>query len=201
MWNLPGSGIEPVSPTLAGRFFITEPPGKPCDSFWVDFLVRCSVYQGLFFCLWVSSYFSSCAENSLLRGIVCAPLKSQGGCLWGSTSGLSILFWSPTSVTSHWYHLVIVCIYRKSWNQVTWVLQCCCSVSKLFWIFWFLCLLSPYPECTCIMASVMPYCLWPEKTEKYRRIWCFSTHLYISSTWHSSKPLNCWKKTCVLKDS
>ena len=23
-------GIEPVSPALAGRFFITEPPGKPC---------------------------------------------------------------------------------------------------------------------------------------------------------------------------
>ena len=28
-WNLPGSGIEPVSPAVAGRFFITEPPGKP----------------------------------------------------------------------------------------------------------------------------------------------------------------------------
>ena len=29
MWDLPGLGIELVSPTLAGRFFITEPPGKP----------------------------------------------------------------------------------------------------------------------------------------------------------------------------
>jgi len=28
MWGLPGSRIEPASPTLAGRFFITEPPGK-----------------------------------------------------------------------------------------------------------------------------------------------------------------------------
>ena len=28
MWDLPGSGIEPVSPVLACRFFITEPPGK-----------------------------------------------------------------------------------------------------------------------------------------------------------------------------
>ena len=25
MWNLPGSGIKPVSPALAGRFFTTEP--------------------------------------------------------------------------------------------------------------------------------------------------------------------------------
>ena len=29
MGNLPGSGIEPMSPALAGGFFTTEPPGKP----------------------------------------------------------------------------------------------------------------------------------------------------------------------------
>ena len=29
MWDLPGSGIEPVSPALAGGFFTTEPPRKP----------------------------------------------------------------------------------------------------------------------------------------------------------------------------
>ena len=28
--NLPGSRIELVSPALAGAFFTTEPPGKPC---------------------------------------------------------------------------------------------------------------------------------------------------------------------------
>ena len=26
--DLPGPGIKPVSPALAGRFFTTEPPGK-----------------------------------------------------------------------------------------------------------------------------------------------------------------------------
>ena len=29
MWDLPGSGIEPVSPALAGGFFTAESPGKP----------------------------------------------------------------------------------------------------------------------------------------------------------------------------
>ena len=29
MWDLPRSGIKPVSPALAGRFFTTEAPGKP----------------------------------------------------------------------------------------------------------------------------------------------------------------------------
>ena len=36
MWDLPGSGIEPMSPALAGRFFATEPPGKP----WIPFSVE-----------------------------------------------------------------------------------------------------------------------------------------------------------------
>ena len=29
MWNLPRSGIKPVSPALTGGFFTTEPLGKP----------------------------------------------------------------------------------------------------------------------------------------------------------------------------
>ena len=33
MWDLPGSGIERVSPALAGRFFTTKPPGK---SLWLS---------------------------------------------------------------------------------------------------------------------------------------------------------------------
>ena len=28
MRDLPGSGIEPMSPALAGKFFTTVPPGK-----------------------------------------------------------------------------------------------------------------------------------------------------------------------------
>ena len=29
MWDVPGPGIEPVSPALAGGFLTTAPPGKP----------------------------------------------------------------------------------------------------------------------------------------------------------------------------
>ena len=38
MWDLPGPGLEPVSPALAGRFSTTAPPGKPCPFF--DWVVR-----------------------------------------------------------------------------------------------------------------------------------------------------------------
>ena len=34
MWDLPGPGIEPVSPALAGRFLPAESSGKSCFSFY-----------------------------------------------------------------------------------------------------------------------------------------------------------------------
>ncbi|KAJ8777491.1 hypothetical protein J1605_014381 [Eschrichtius robustus] len=34
MWDLPGPGLEPVSPALAGGFLTTAPPGKsPSEDF------------------------------------------------------------------------------------------------------------------------------------------------------------------------
>ena len=32
MWNLPGLGIGPVSPTVTGGFLTIGPPGKPFNS-------------------------------------------------------------------------------------------------------------------------------------------------------------------------
>ena len=34
MWDLPGPGIEPVSPASAGGFLITVPPGKSLDEYF-----------------------------------------------------------------------------------------------------------------------------------------------------------------------
>ena len=33
LWDLPRSGIKPVSPALTGRFFTTKPPGNPSSCF------------------------------------------------------------------------------------------------------------------------------------------------------------------------
>ena len=49
MWNLPGLGIEPVSPGLAGVFLSTVPPGKFCslvNSIIPMLLKFGSMYQG-----------------------------------------------------------------------------------------------------------------------------------------------------------
>ena len=32
MWDLPGPGLKPVSPALAGGFLTTAPPGKPSSN-------------------------------------------------------------------------------------------------------------------------------------------------------------------------
>ena len=36
MWDLPGPGLKPVSPALAGGFLTTAPPGKPWSRFYKD---------------------------------------------------------------------------------------------------------------------------------------------------------------------
>ena len=38
MWDLPGPGIEPVSPALAGGFLTTAPPGKPLHYYFLTAL-------------------------------------------------------------------------------------------------------------------------------------------------------------------
>ena len=45
MWDLPGPGLEPVSPALAGGFLTTAPPGKPRK---LHFGMRCSEFGGCF---------------------------------------------------------------------------------------------------------------------------------------------------------
>ena len=49
MWDLPGPGLEPVSPALAGGFLTTAPPGKSIcrlsddgHSDWCEVIPHCS---------------------------------------------------------------------------------------------------------------------------------------------------------------
>ena len=46
MWDLPGLGLEPVSPALAGGFLTTAPPGKPL--MWTIFKVFTEFVTTLF---------------------------------------------------------------------------------------------------------------------------------------------------------
>ena len=59
MWDLPRLGLEPVSPSLAGRFSTTAPPGKPPgDFFWIELTGSCKKGKEIHlkFLAWVPGY-------------------------------------------------------------------------------------------------------------------------------------------------
>ena len=39
MWDLPGPGIEPVSPSLASGFLTTAPPGKSLNQLYLNNII------------------------------------------------------------------------------------------------------------------------------------------------------------------
>ena len=45
MWDLPGPGLEPVSPALAGGFLTTASPGKPGLGFFMVFEANVTLKQ------------------------------------------------------------------------------------------------------------------------------------------------------------
>ena len=53
--DLPDPGIELMSPALAGRFFTTEPPGKPPRHGWVSFIL--SIWAKVPWTMFILSFF------------------------------------------------------------------------------------------------------------------------------------------------
>ena len=47
MWELPGPGLKPIYPALAGGFLTTVPPGKPLYIFFRE--ISLQVFSLLFF--------------------------------------------------------------------------------------------------------------------------------------------------------
>ena len=49
MWDLPGPGLEPVSPALDGRFLTTAPPGKPFNFWYVFYFLSVNVVKKIIY--------------------------------------------------------------------------------------------------------------------------------------------------------
>ena len=81
MWDLPGPGIKPVSPVLAGRFLATEPPGKPFFSCFLSGDVygpAIPVPANPHGCHWLSA--SPTWGRRRLRDPIWEPWWGQGAC-------------------------------------------------------------------------------------------------------------------------
>ena len=87
--NLLGAGIEPVSSALAGRFFTTEPPGKPFIQFYSGLIIIVNIQDLLGFILWMSKeckvgvWFGcfSCNFGFTARGVHVALMGVFSFCL------------------------------------------------------------------------------------------------------------------------
>ena len=76
MWDLPGPGIEPVSPALAGGFITTAQPGKPLLLYFLILhsslktnclLLACGFFTVIFFSLCPSVIYIQ--QNSLMLSV------------------------------------------------------------------------------------------------------------------------------------
>ena len=114
MWDLPGPGIEPMSPILADGFFTTKSPGKPQDlgSFAAVFLWCCGMYSffGCAMCL-IGSKFPDKGQNPGPQQWKCQVLTTK---LPGSSHDVmehsilkNISYWILTSFIGFWFGLVI----------------------------------------------------------------------------------------------
>ena len=82
MWDLPGPGLEPVSPALAGGFLTTVPPGKPLK---VNVLLLCGVFFTAF--LWFP-FNSSMTSHEQVAGEVPMHQHEEAGFHPGSPAEL-----------------------------------------------------------------------------------------------------------------
>ena len=84
MWHLPGPGIKPTPPALAGGFLTTAPPGKSqhCGFFFFFFLIISTFNYYLFLFFWLCWVFVS------VRGL--SLVVASGGHSSSRCAGLSL---------------------------------------------------------------------------------------------------------------
>ena len=83
MWDLPGPGLQPMSPALAGRFLTTVPPGKLWHNSLKSSLAIYSKFQGTSLAVqWLSLHSSTAGDtvSSPGRGTKIWHITQRG---WG----------------------------------------------------------------------------------------------------------------------
>ena len=77
MWNLPGPGLEPVSPALADRFLTTGPPGKSQMKIYNEQAEKKALERKKYhqepgsLCWSLSLIFDQFIQQMLLKGFLC----------------------------------------------------------------------------------------------------------------------------------
>ena len=72
--DLPNPRTEPMSPALAGRFSITEPPEQPCNSIWTLHILEKICFPGCFLISNLVYGVASCSQVPYLVLNFCSKL-------------------------------------------------------------------------------------------------------------------------------
>ena len=153
MWDLPRSGIEPMSPALAGRFFTTQPPGKPFPSPLKDIFIEYRILFCLFKIIWLrhvlvaACRISSCLTRDRTWARCNASLESQ------PPDHSQVFFWRKF-VSSLWLLLRYICFLPLwGWSMGRFLI----FLFGIYWV-WVCGLTSFIPSGT---FSAVKYCLSP----------------------------------------
>ena len=136
LWDLPGPGIEPVSPTPAGRFFTTEPRGKPCSPLISNDVEHLCVWSCFFFEIFPGDSegkMSACNAGDLgsIPGLgrspgegngnpleyTCLENPRDGGAWWATAHGVakSRTWWSDFALLSPILVVLQICMCSFFW--------------------------------------------------------------------------------------
>ena len=114
MWDLPGPGLEPISPALAGGFLTTAPPGKPW-SFHLSSSLLCwsfhsQVMRQSF--LQVPHLVLKQPDNPLHQLFYLHILQNEGS--WPHLFSGVFSLWPPTYSVSPYFICSLLCCTCKS---------------------------------------------------------------------------------------
>ena len=119
MWDLPGPGLEPMSPALAGGFLTTAPPGKSLPIFLI----------GLFGVFWLLLSCMSCwyiLESKPLLDALFANICSYSvGCLFVLFMVSFAMQKFISLIRSHLFIFAFISIALRDWPKKT-----------LIWFMW-----------------------------------------------------------------
>ena len=95
MWDLPGPGIKPVSPELAGGFFTAKPSGKPSRGvFMPSFWMWCEELSDRPQVTWLETHSGLCLQS------FCSSRYTSG--VWNQPSQACLEVNTPGPIQAYW---------------------------------------------------------------------------------------------------
>ena len=135
MWDLPGPGLEPVSPELAGGFLTTAPPEKSPDSL-KSLIISTSVFsQGwhllIAFLLWVEIFLALCSPSHFRL----YPGHSVYHVMWlwvlFTKENVDLYIYWPRLGSGHMFQPTFCGLQLQYQLSFQSLLQCCSNVSYM----------------------------------------------------------------------